>query len=234
MDVKMTNSNHSDSLFRDELCRRINSRATELGLKQADIVKKLDAPKSTVNGWFTGTSQPKGYTLTQLSTVLKCSLEWLLSGVGSTISPVTGFTLDGFPGTWEYSSTEPSPYVKVPSLDPIERKVDKAFLKLAPASAIENEKSKASIGWFLCGNDSANPVINNGDTLLINSSINEVLSSGSYYLFYYGNSAHVHRAFVNVDGSLSLEDASRPNTPIVLPSEDASVLGKVIYSSGAL
>lgn len=67
---------NTDDALNEAFGRRVQTRARELGIRQADIVRETGAAKSTVNRWFSG-ARPRGEHLRKLRKVLKVSQEWL-------------------------------------------------------------------------------------------------------------------------------------------------------------
>lgn len=62
---------------------RVQERANHLKLKQVDVVKHTKASKATVSKWFNQDVMPDSHYLLQLSRILQCSQEWLVTGKGS-------------------------------------------------------------------------------------------------------------------------------------------------------
>ena len=62
---------------------RVQERANHLKLKQVDVVKHTKASKATVSKWFNQDVIPDSHYLLQLSRILQCSQEWLVTGKGS-------------------------------------------------------------------------------------------------------------------------------------------------------
>lgn len=63
------------------LAQRMQLRMQELGIKQADLVKKNIASKGTISLWLSGSAIPSNLRLVNLANELKVSTTWLLSGV---------------------------------------------------------------------------------------------------------------------------------------------------------
>jgi len=63
---------------------------TQLGLTQADVARGCELSNSTVSDWFTKESYPEGAALIRIRKLLKCSLDWLVTGEG----PVEGAARD--------------------------------------------------------------------------------------------------------------------------------------------
>lgn len=65
-----------------DMSERIQSRMTELGLRQRDIVNASGASRGTVSMWLSGGAKPTGERLVALAKLLQCPVEWLISGKG--------------------------------------------------------------------------------------------------------------------------------------------------------
>lgn len=65
-----------------EVGNRIKQRMDALGLKQVDLVDKDVAKKATISNWISGVNKPTGDRLIELSKVLVCSPEYILTGDG--------------------------------------------------------------------------------------------------------------------------------------------------------
>jgi len=59
---------------------RIVERASEIGMKQKDIVSRMSASKGSVSKWFNGTSKPSSDNLVELATILRTTSDWLSTG----------------------------------------------------------------------------------------------------------------------------------------------------------
>ncbi|MBL4831292.1 MAG: LexA family transcriptional regulator [Aliivibrio sp.] len=59
------------------------NRRKELGLTQADIAKAVGVSRVSVSLWEKGETTPKGIYISLLAKVLKCDVNWLLTGQGS-------------------------------------------------------------------------------------------------------------------------------------------------------
>lgn len=65
----------------NQISDRIQARMTELGLKQADLVKATGAGRTTVSNWVNGNTEPTGVFPAKLAKVLKVDTNWLLTGI---------------------------------------------------------------------------------------------------------------------------------------------------------
>lgn len=65
-----------------DVANRLNKRANELGLKQAEIARQLGITRGSVNQWFNGNTKPSGEKLVQLAKLMKTSADWISSGKG--------------------------------------------------------------------------------------------------------------------------------------------------------
>ena len=63
---------------------RIISRLQELGMKQADLCKKTGLSTTAMSHYCTGKHIPDTASLYKIATVLKTSMEWLITGKGLT------------------------------------------------------------------------------------------------------------------------------------------------------
>lgn len=59
---------------------RIVERATQLKLRQLDIMQATKAKRATVNKWFNHASEPSVKYLHDLAVILKVSIHWLVTG----------------------------------------------------------------------------------------------------------------------------------------------------------
>lgn len=222
------------SIFKDQLTNRINARSIDLGLSQVDIAKTLGAPKTTVNGWFSGVSMPNGLMLVKLCKVLKCNADWLLGGVGAPFKTSTSSFFDGVIGSWEVDVDAPSPYYRVPKLNYKTGSLDIFDCRLIPSAFIAVDKPDLQLGWIVCSDGASSPAVSTGDVVVIDTKVSTIEKSGAYYAFMYGESVRVHQAFANVDSTLTLQDASRPGHSIVVKMGDVQLLGLVVFRAGSL
>ena len=63
--------------------QRLLTRRKELGLSQADLARAVGVSRASVNHWEKGNPAIKGENLIPLAKVLKCDINWLLNGQGS-------------------------------------------------------------------------------------------------------------------------------------------------------
>jgi len=69
-----------------DISRNLKKRANDLNIKQVDLCKKMEIPKTTMNGYFSGTREPDISTLKRLAEALDTSVEYLIGESNSHIS----------------------------------------------------------------------------------------------------------------------------------------------------
>ena len=60
------------------ISRNLKKRANELDIKQVDLCKSMKIPKTTMNGYFSGTREPDINTLRRLAKALDTTVEHLI------------------------------------------------------------------------------------------------------------------------------------------------------------
>lgn len=68
---------------------RIISRLKELGLKQADLCREAGLSTTAISQYCTGKRVPDTTALLKIASVLKTSMEWILTGKNSTFENAT-------------------------------------------------------------------------------------------------------------------------------------------------
>ncbi len=64
-----------------EVGNRIDAKMKDLNLKQKDLVKMTGLSKNAISNYISGNRIPDTTSIYKLSTVLKVSIEWLLTGI---------------------------------------------------------------------------------------------------------------------------------------------------------
>ena len=59
---------------------RLRLKMWEMNMRQVDVVNETGSPKSAVNHWFSGRSEPSARALFKLARALKVDPEWLIMG----------------------------------------------------------------------------------------------------------------------------------------------------------
>jgi len=221
------------SKVREESAARLNRRAAELNIKQVDVVRYLSSSKSTVNGWFAGKAQPRGNDLLKLCRMLKCSVDWYVTGSGSVAPTTELLAFAVFPGTWEADLDSGAQFYRVPALMP-DGTLDRDGAMPIHRSSFVEFKSIALAAWFWSTGGSARPLVSEGDMVLVDTSEDKSMVSGGVYAFKYAGGFNIHKTFANVDGSLVLEDSTRPGGSLTVKASDVKVIGRVLHRSGSL
>lgn len=73
---------------------RLQARMKELNIRAIDIHKRLGVTKGTVSQWVNGIAQPRGGNASELAAMLRCSVNWLMTGKGK---PEVGAELEPGP-----------------------------------------------------------------------------------------------------------------------------------------
>lgn len=71
--------------LRATIGERIKSRRQELHLTQTDIARNSDISSGNISGMENGKFLPSALALHQLSVLLKCSIDWIITGEVSNI-----------------------------------------------------------------------------------------------------------------------------------------------------
>ena len=75
---------------------RIASRRRDIGLSQVALAKKIGVSGTSVSKWESGLNQPKGRYLNDLAAALGVSVDWLLTGDGSSTESPSTKTMPGY------------------------------------------------------------------------------------------------------------------------------------------
>ncbi len=222
--------------FADDVARRIRQRAEELGISQADIVRKTGAAKSTVHGWFAGTATPRGASASKLRTILRCSQDWLFEGRGVPSAASETDLYASLDATWESQDNDfKTNMVRVPALNNA-GVLDEFDCIAVPTVAINSLKSAKGLGWVKASSRSAEHSIMLGDVVVVDTLQNEVTESGAYYVIAHASGVNIHQVYVEADGSWSVLDASRGSKMSVSPDHHGNIkiLGRAVWRSGNL
>jgi len=79
---------------------RIAARMSALEMSGSHLARSIGVTRATITFWLNGTTHPKGENLLKLAGVLRCSAEWLQTGIGA--NPGTE-PLDDAPSDKDYA-----------------------------------------------------------------------------------------------------------------------------------
>lgn len=221
--------------YKQAVGRRIAERAEQLGFNSSDVARKIGASKSTVHSWFKGEAVPQGEYASKLRRVLRFSFDWMFDGKGSPTA-MPDNVADALDATWEstdgHMKTE---MVRCPQLA-TDGQLDKAAAIILPKSALASVSDVRMAGWLRATSRSAADFVLPGDTVVVDSAVRQVSESGAFYAISYVSGVNIHQVFAEVDGSLSVMDASRSSKTTYGNDrlDEIKILGRVAWRAGPL
>lgn len=158
----------------NEVRDRIIQRMNELGIKQADLVKKLNVSKGAVSKWVSGLNTPNSTILPKLAEVLETTPSWIINGSQTLINNVPIIHVE----TWDQETPLDSDEIEIPFFKDFSFACGSGSVGIAMANekrklrmskltlrnrAIEQRNAVAT----LASGDSMTPTIKDGDIIHI-------------------------------------------------------------------
>lgn len=158
----------------NEVRDRIIQRMNELGLKQADLVTRLNVSKGAVSKWVSGLNTPNSTILPQLADALETTPSWLINGTQKLKNDVSIIPIEA----WDSDTPLEIDEVEIPFFKDFSFACGSGSIGIAMA----NEKRKLRMSKLtlrnraieqrnaiatLASGDSMMPTIKDGDTIHI-------------------------------------------------------------------
>ncbi|MEX5438872.1 S24 family peptidase [Acinetobacter indicus] len=158
----------------NEVRDRIIQRMNELGLKQADLVTRLNVSKGAVSKWVSGLNTPNSTVLPQLADALETTPSWLINGTQKLKNEVPILPVEA----WDSDTPAEIDEIDIPFFKDFSFACGSGSIGLAMA----NEKRKLRMSKLtlrrraieqnnaiatLASGDSMMPTIKDGDTIYI-------------------------------------------------------------------
>ncbi|MCO8081971.1 MULTISPECIES: S24 family peptidase [Acinetobacter] len=158
----------------NEVRDRIIQRMNELGLKQADLVTRLNVSKGAVSKWVSGLNTPNSTILPQLADALETTPSWLINGTQKLKNDVSIISVEA----WDSDTLVEIDEIEIPFFKDFSFACGSGSIGVAMASekrklriskltlrnrAIEQRNAIAT----LASGDSMTPTIKDGDTIYI-------------------------------------------------------------------
>lgn len=158
----------------NEVRDRIIQRMNELGLKQADLVTRLNVSKGAVSKWVSGLNTPNSTILPQLADALETTPSWLINGTQKLKNEVSIISVEA----WDSDTPVEIDEIEIPFFKDFSFACGSGSIGVAMASekrklrmskltlrnrAIEQRNAIAT----LASGDSMTPTIKDGDTIYI-------------------------------------------------------------------
>lgn len=158
----------------NEVRDRIIQRMNELGLKQADLVTRLNVSKGAVSKWVSGLNTPNSTILPQLADALETTPSWLINGTQNLKNDVSIIPIEA----WDSDTPLDIDEVEIPFFKDFSFACGSGSI----GTAMANEKRKLRMSKLtlrnraieqrnaiatLASGDSMTPTIKDGDTIHI-------------------------------------------------------------------
>lgn len=158
----------------NEVRDRIIQRMNELGLKQADLVTRLNVSKGAVSKWVSGLNTPNSTILPQLADALETTPSWLINGTQKLKNDVSIIPIEA----WDSDTPLDIDEVEIPFFKDFSFACGSGSI----GTAMANEKRKLRMSKLtlrnraieqrnaiatLASGDSMTPTIKDGDTIHI-------------------------------------------------------------------
>ncbi len=193
--------------FTPEIGKRINRVVSEIGT-QIEAAKIAGVRSETIAGWKKGDQKPSLYSIIALCQAANISIDWLATGK----EPMRLITARE-PRSVAFRPTDIlEGYAMVPELDVqasagggviVDREDAIGQIAFDPQWLRERHINPSGARVLTAKGDSMEPTIRNGDTLIVDTSI-EVAVDSAIYVVVYGGALLVKRIFMKRDGAIVL------------------------------
>jgi phage repressor protein C with HTH and peptisase S24 domain len=212
---------------------RIRQRREYLGLTRENIARHFDISPDEVERWESGETTPEGRRLRELRALLRCSVQWLLTG--ETARPEPAATGEAPPG-----------YAAVRSIAPRAGESGRGFVEseaLGPPKFFEERLIRelraqpADLRAIEIEGESMEPLLRNGDQVLVDTRKTGVVEPGLFVVFDGAGLVckWVERARGAAGRKLRLTSENpRFGAHVVDTDADARVIGRVVWLSRRL
>jgi phage repressor protein C with HTH and peptisase S24 domain len=219
---------------------RIQQRMTELSLSQADLMRSTNAARGTVSGWVNGSNNPSAKHIEALSTALKTTSHWLLTGQTS-----NSFHTDQILETVAVTDDLQDQFVWIEVVEAsfscgvgesIEFHFDAINGKIPfPPSFLKDKNvTESTMRIIKAKGDSMADFIKDGDLVGINLSQTDIID-GEIYAVYLAGEGMIKQIFKEADGSLILHSLNEKYRDKLVTEENGKnfkVMGRQIWRAG--
>lgn len=219
----------------DSLAARIRECANIVGNGDS-LARKTAIPRSTLEAYLTGDSEPKASRCAAIAEAAGVSLDWLIAGKQS----ASGSTGGESP---EAASPAGAPdYAYIPLYDTkvstghgswTEGARELTKLAFTRYSLRKKGLDTANLSAVRVGGDSMEPLLSDGDTVLVDHSYREVRDE-AVYVIRLQDHLYAKRLQRRFDGSIAIISENRAYTEMTVPKEqlqDLDIVGRVVWAS---
>lgn len=229
--------------YMNTLGERLRSKRKEMKLTQKDVSKVAGVTAVSVTLWEKGDTFPKGENLIAISKLLKCSPEWLLSGVDKP-SIESNAELVGLIEAWDNNTPLDDDEVEIPFLTEVQLAAGNGMLvtrenfgpklRFAKSALIRNGTDIASAVCVKVSGNSMEPIMPDGSTIGIDTAKTDIVD-GKIYAISHGEMQRVKMLYRLPDGGVRLKSYNNEEHPEETYSKeetaDIKVIGKVFWCS---
>lgn len=225
-----------------DLAERIKSRMTELKINGSQLARLVGVSRGAVTLWLSGTTKSlKSEVAQKVAKVLNVSVEWLVTGKGSQVrSNIIALTEE---------ETPPCGFIQIPEYkinvgagccnEPTFEEIHDAAPATYRAEYFNHKGIKASdCKRFAVYGDSMEPLILDGDRILVNCAAVDKIIDNHIYVFIYEDTLRIKRLAKLLDGSLRVHSENPSYKDEIISPEDAErfihIIGEVIERSGSI
>ena len=224
------------------LGERIAQRLNEVNMSQSELAKRVGVSRGAVYQWIAGlTKNLKSDVAQKTAEALEVSVEWLVTGKG-TQSRSNVIAL-------ENEETPPDGFVQIPEFkinfgagscgEPTFEEIHDAAPATYRAEYFKHKGIKAkNCKRFVVEGDSMEPLILDGDRILVNCAPVDKIIDNHIYVFIYEDTLRVKRLAKLLDGSLLVRSENPSFKDAIISPEDAErfvhIIGEVIERSGSV
>lgn len=230
IEMAVITKEHAKSVT-ENFARRLNERASELGMSQADIVRATGASKSTVHDWFKGHRVPTGNYLTFLGRVLRVSQDYLV-GNSSAKLPGRDSDLVSYPRANSDDPFTGYHSALVPELVSGNGDINNDSTFVFPVSYINSLADRRSAAFVKASNNVV--TLKHGSVVLIDTSVNTLRQSGKYYVMAAGAGFFLIFATYDAVKGWQIDDGSVKTHYSVTDIESVKICGVGVASLGYL
>lgn len=173
------------------IAERVKSRRIELGMTQAELAIKANTSQQAIQQLEDGKTRRPRY-LPELSSALRCSIKWLLTGVEEGVDALPPENEWGTVDAWDKNTPLPADEVEVPFLKDIEFACGNGRVQEEDHNGFKLRFSKATLRrvgantdgsgvmCFPARGNSMEPFIPDGSTVAINCNDKRIIDGKVY------------------------------------------------------
>jgi phage repressor protein C with HTH and peptisase S24 domain len=200
-----------------------------------ELARITGIPRRTLETYLAGKSELKASRLLEIADAVGVSLDWLVAGRGS--------PQGGVQGALPSPPTEDDQYVYIPLYDARcsaghgawnERAQVLTRLAFTQYSLHKKGLKAETLSAIRVAGDSNEPVLSDGDTLLIDHSQNALQAEGVYVILF-DDHLYAKRLQRQFDGSVLIISENKAYPPMSLPRErldSLQVIGRAVWAGG--